>query len=134
MERMEAPDIDYGQSTRRLFILTIALGVLGSLVALGIWGAPAGVGFTIGSAASLLNLWLWQRITARLSLKGERPSRFVGALFAGRLLALFALGYVILETLNVEPLAAILGLLTSALAVVAEIAIELALGARRRSG
>lgn len=131
---MEAQDIDYGRSTRRLFILTFGLGMAGSVVALLIWGPPAGEGFAIGSAASLLNLWLWHTITGRLSLKNERPSRFVGALFAGRLLALFALGYVILETLKVEPLAAILGLLTSALAVMAEILIELALSARRRSG
>jgi hypothetical protein len=134
MPQMQAQDIDYRQSTRRLFILTAALGGTGSLLALAFWGRPAGGGFAIGSAASLLNLWLWHRITAWLSAKDERRSRFVGALFACRLLALFALGYVILNALNVEPLAAILGLLTSAMAVVAEITIELAFVAWRRSG
>jgi hypothetical protein len=124
-------DIDYAQATRRLFWLTGLVGIVGSLIALVKWGGPSGLGFAIGSAASLLNLWIWYAITLRLSGDTSRRSRAGPIFFAGKLLALFAFGYVILKTLNVEPLAAILGLFSSVLAVLGEIAIELVIGSRQ---
>jgi hypothetical protein len=132
-EALSAPDINYAKSTRRLFVLTASFGVIGSVVASAGWGGSAGGGFALGSLASLLNLWLWHALTMRLSGDQSRRSRFGARLFAARFLALFALGYGILKTLNVEPLAAILGLLTSAMAVLAEIVIELALALGRQS-
>ncbi len=118
-------DIDYGQATRRLFWLTCGIGLTGSLVAWWVGGNPAGGGFLIGSAASLVNLWIWHAIAKGLSGGEEKPSRTMAGLFAGRFLALFALGYVMLRTLNVQPLAMVLGLFVSALAVIAEILLEL---------
>jgi hypothetical protein len=128
---LEKLDIDYAQATRRLFWLTGLVGIVGSLVALVMWGAPSGLGFAIGSAASLTNLWIWYAITLRLTGDPRRQSRAGPIFFAGKLLALFAFGYVILKTLNVEPLAAILGLFSSVLAVIGEIAIELVIGSRQ---
>ncbi|MFZ0593212.1 MAG: ATP synthase subunit I [Bryobacteraceae bacterium] len=118
-------DIDYGQATRRLFWLTCGIGLTGSLVAWWVAGNSAGGGFLIGSAASLANLWIWHAIARHLSSGEEKPSRTMAGLFAGRFLGLFALGYVILKTLNVQPLAMVLGLFVSALAVIAEILFEL---------
>lgn len=129
--RLQKRDIDYAQATRRLFWLTGLVGLLGSLVGLVMGGVPSGLGFAIGSAASLANLWIWYAITLRLSGDNSRPSKAGPIFFAGKLLALFALGYVILKTLNIEPLAAILGLFSSVLAVIGEIAIELVTGNRQ---
>lgn len=132
-EPVEHPDIDYSRSTRRLFVLTVAIGFVGSAIAWVVWGGPGAAGFGIGSAASFLNLWLWHGLTLRLSGEGDRRARFASTFFVGRILVLFAIGYVILRTLNVQPLAAILGLFTSAIAAMAEILIELALMGRRTS-
>lgn len=130
-DRLEKLDIDYAQATHRLFWLTILVGIAGALVALVIRGAPSGLGFAIGSAASLANLWIWHTVTLRLSGENRRPSKAGPLFFAGKLLALFALGYVTLKSLNIEPLAAILGLFSSVLAVIGEIAIELVIGSRQ---
>lgn len=124
-------DIDYAQATRRLFWLTGLVGIVGSLVAFVQWGGPSGLGFAIGSAASLANLWIWYAITLRLTGDTSRRSRTAPIFFAGKILFLFALGYVILRNLNVEPLAAILGLFSSVLAVIGEIVIELVVGSRQ---
>jgi hypothetical protein len=123
-------DIDYMQSTRRLYWLTFVIGVTGTFLTWALWGKSAGTGFALGGTASLANLWMWDAIASGLSGRPSRKSVAAGALFAGRFLALFALGYVIVRALNVQPLAAVAGLLSASLAVVVEILIELAGAAR----
>jgi uncharacterized membrane protein len=118
-------DIDYARATRRLYWLTGAIGLAGTVVSWTIWGKAAGGGFLLGSIASLGNLWIWRAIARGLSHGESRPSKVAPSLFAARFLALFAIGYVMLRTLNVQPLAMILGLLVSAAAVIAEILLEL---------
>jgi hypothetical protein len=125
-------DIDYTQSTRRLYWLTCVIAVTGSFVAWALWGKGAGGGFALGGMASLVNLWIWEAIANGLAGAKSKKSVVAGGLFAGRLLALFAFGYVIVRALNVQPLAAIVGLLSASFAVVAEILLELA-GAGRPS-
>jgi fermentation-respiration switch protein FrsA (DUF1100 family) len=125
-------DIDYTRSTRRLYGFTIVIVLAGSVIAWCAWGTSAGGGFALGGIASLANLWIWAAIASGLSGKPGRKSLVAGTLFAGRLLALFAFGYAIVKTLNVQPLAAIVGLLSASLAVIAEILFEL-VGAARLS-
>jgi hypothetical protein len=120
-------DIDYNRSTRRLFWLALVIGSIGTIAAF-LWrGRPVGLGFAVGSLASLINLWVWHIIAERLG-GGEdtKRSKTAGMMFAGRFLLLFAAGYVIVEYLDVDPLAAITGLFAGSAAVVAEIVIELA--------
>jgi hypothetical protein len=117
-------DIDYGRATRRLFWISCAIALGGTLSSWGMWGKSTGGGFAIGSTASLANLWIWHAIARGLSSEGK-PSKLAPTLFVGRFLALFAIGYVILRTLNVQPLAVVLGLLTTALAAVTEILVQL---------
>jgi hypothetical protein len=119
-------DIDYDRSTRRLYWLTFVIAVSGTAISWALWGTRVGAGFGLGSMGSFVNLWVWHAIADGLGGRQTGRSMAAGALFAGRFLALFALGYVIVRTLNVQPFAAILGLLTSSLAVLAEIIIELA--------
>jgi len=125
-------DIDYILSTRRLYWLTFVIAVTGSFVAWALWGKGAGGGFALGGMASLVNLWMWEAIAKGMTGAKSKKSVVAGGLFAGRLLALFAFGYVIVRALNVQPLAAIVGLLSASFAVVAEILLELA-GAARSS-
>ena len=123
-------DIDYDRSMRRLYWLTFVIAGTGSLVAWALWGKGAGGGFALGSVASLVNLWMWEAIANGLGGGKSKKSAVAGGLFAGRLLALFAFGYVIVRALNVQPLAAIVGLLSASFAVMAEILLELAGAAR----
>jgi hypothetical protein len=123
-------DIDYARSMRRLYWLTFVIAITGSAVAWAVWGKGAGGGFALGSMASLVNLWMWEAIANGLGGGKSKKSAVAGGLFAGRFLALFAFGYVIVRTLNVQPLAAILGLLSASVAVVAEIVLQLSGAAR----
>ena len=123
-------NFDYTRSARRLYWLTFVIVVTGSCVLWAIWGKGAGGGFALGGMASLANLWIWETIANGLSGQPSKKTAVAGVLFAGRLLALFAFGYVIVRALNVQPLAAIAGLLSASLAVIAEILFELAGAAR----
>lgn len=123
-------DIDYTRSTRRLYWLTFVIAVTGSFIAWGFWGTGAGGGFALGGIASLANLWIWETIANGLSGGRSKKTAVAGGLFAGRLLALFAFGYVIVRALNVQALAAIVGLLSASFAVGVEILVELVGSAR----
>jgi hypothetical protein len=76
-------------------------------------------------------LWIWHLVADIVGGKPGRRSKLAGALFAGRFLALLVFGYVIVETLNVQPAAAVFGLLASSAAVIVEILIELVQGPLR---
>lgn len=119
-------DYDYARLTRRLYWLTFVVAVTGSCIAWAVWGRSYGAGFATGAAASIVNLWIWHVIADALAGKQSKRTAVAGSLFAGRLLALFAFGYVIVRALNVQPLAAILGLLSASFAVIVEILVELA--------
>jgi hypothetical protein len=73
-----------------------------------------------------VNLWVWEVVAGSLNEKPGKRSTMAGALFAGRFLALFAFGYVIVSYLDVSPFAALIGLFTGAAAILAEIIFELA--------
>jgi hypothetical protein len=120
------PDIDYGQSTKRLFRWAVCIGCIGFLISFIVWGKRAGFGFGIGATAALANLWIWDAVAQSISGTPGKRSRLAGTLFAARFLALFAFGYVIVSYLDVSPFAAVVGLLTGAAAILAEIVFELA--------
>lgn len=119
-------DIDYSTATKRLFGWTVCIGFVGFFVSLAVWGKRVGFGFGIGALAALANLWLWDAVAAAFGGTPTKRSRTAAILFTGRFLALFALGYVIVNYLHVSPLAALIGLFTGAAAALAEIVFELA--------
>jgi hypothetical protein len=122
-------DIDYERSTRRLFWLTLGIGAAASAAGWVVGGPRIGLGLAVGSLASLGNLWLWHAVTSGVTA-GAKPSKSSAGLFAGRILALFAVGYVMVKYLSIDPRAGIAGLFASSAAVIAEILIELAVGKR----
>lgn len=122
-------DIDYERSTRRLFWLTLGIGIVASAVGWIMGGQRIGLGLAIGSLASLGNLWLWHAVTKGITAQAK-PSKSSTGLFAGRILALFAVGYVMVKYLSIDPRAGIAGLFASSAAVIVEILLELAAGRR----
>lgn len=123
-------DIDYGRATRRLYWLTVAIAFVASLVGFAYWGRPVGLGLALGGVVSLANLWLWDSLGKMLAGKAGKGSSILAILMAGRLLALFAGGYVIVKYLEVDVLAGVAGLLSSALAALIEIVLEIAVPRR----
>ena len=123
-------DIDYGRATRRLYWLTVAIAFVASLVGFAYWGRPVGLGLALGGVVSLANLWLWDSLGKMLAGKTGKGSSILAILMAGRLLALFAGGYVIVKYLEVDVLAGVAGLLSSALAALIEIVLEIAVPRR----
>jgi hypothetical protein len=122
-------DIDYGRSTRRLFWLTAGIGLAASVAGWVMGGSRVGLGLAIGSLASLGNLWLWRAVTKGITAEAK-PSKSSAGLFAVRILALFAVGYVMVKYLSIDPRAGIAGLFASSAAVVVEILLELVAGRR----
>jgi hypothetical protein len=87
---------------------------------------PGAAGWLIGVALSLVNLWLWQRVAARLSSSSEGRKGPGTASLVMRALAIFVGAYVIINALKINGMALVCGLLASAFGVVAEIVFELA--------
>lgn len=123
-------DIDYGRATRRLYWLTVAVAFAASVIGFAVWGRAVGLGLALGGGASLVNLWLWDSLSKTLSGKTGTKRAILAILMAGRLLALFAAGYVIVKYLEVDVLAGVAGLLSSALAALIEIGLEVAVPRR----
>lgn len=123
---MALADIDYARAARRLYYFTLAIGICGLPVASWRLHWPGAAGWLLGVALSLVNLWLWQRVAARLSSDGEQKKGPGTARLAMRALAVLAGAYVIVNTLKVNGMALVCGLLASTLAVIAEIVFELA--------
>ena|ERR1700733_7668526 len=118
-------DIDYARAAKRLYYFTLAIGICGLPVASWLMRWPGAAGWLLGVAISLGNLWLWQRVAAKLSSGSEEKGPGAATL-ALRALAVLAGAYVIVNTLKVNGTALVCGLLASTLGVIAEIVFELA--------
>jgi hypothetical protein len=115
-------------SMRRLYWLTGALGLLGAAWYLWQSDARSALGFTLGGVGSIGNLWLWHWVS-HLIEPGRGPKKsWQAGLFVGRYLILLGGGYGIVKVLGVNPLAVVLGLLTSTAAVLTLLIIEIAQG------
>ena len=119
-------DIDYARAAKRLYYFTLAIGICGLPVASWRMHLSGAAGWLVGVALSLVNLWLWQRVAAKLSGQGGEKKGPGTAALALRALALLAGAYVIVNTLKVNGMALVCGLLCSTLGVIAEIVFELA--------
>ena len=112
---------------RRLYFLTVGIGLLGFVSFFARRGIRPAVAFLLGALASLGNLWLYDWLSRSIApgAKAARKPWQAGA-FIGRYLILFTFGYAIVKALDVNPLAVVLGLLASTGAVLASILFELA--------
>jgi hypothetical protein len=82
----------------------------------------------LGGGGSIGNLWLWDWLSHVIE-PGRGPKKsWQAGLFVGRYLILLGGGYGIVKVLGVNPLAVVLGLLTSTAAVLMLLIIEIAQG------
>jgi hypothetical protein len=114
-------------TTPRLYRLTAIFGLLGALAYLALQGALTALGFLLGAAISLGNLWLFNWLADSIAPRDSPRRPWQTGAFVGRYLILFAGGYVIVKALGVNPLPVVLGLFASTAAVLLSIATELLL-------
>ena len=105
-------------NTRWLYRLTAAFGLIGFVSYVLVSGFRPALGFAVGSLGSFGNLVLFDWLARGIAPGegGRKPWR-AGA-FATRYLLLFTAGYAAVKGLNINPLAVILGLLTSTVAAI----------------
>ena len=117
----------YNRVVRRISRIILALGAMGAIGA-ALWkGLPSGFAFLIGAAVSFASFSSWRYVASILvPVEGPaNPAKRHPGLFVLRLLALFAVAWVIIKFLGLNLAAAAVGLLVSGAAVVLEIVYEL---------
>jgi hypothetical protein len=129
--------MNYGRRTmsvRQLYILTLAVAILGAVAFSIPYGFRSALAFLLGSAVSLFNLWLFSWLARAIEPGAKQQKPWEAGAFVGRYLILFTFGYVIVKSLGVSPLPVVLGLFASTAAVLLASLLELAgsaFGSRR---
>jgi hypothetical protein len=113
---------------RRVYWLAVGFGLIGFVAYFGLQGWRPALGFALGTLGSLGNLWLFEKLTHLIepAAAGETPKKvWPASIFVTRYIVMILLGYAIVNTLDVNALAVILGLLASTAAVIASTIFEL---------
>ena len=118
-------DQDLRASVRRLYWLTASFGIIGFVWCFLIFGSRAAVAFALGAAGSFGNLRLFEWLSRAVAPGGTARKPWHVAAFIGRYLLLFLLAYAIVNSLGVNPLPVLLGLLASTAAVLASSILEI---------
>ncbi|MDX2154222.1 MAG: ATP synthase subunit I [Bryobacteraceae bacterium] len=127
---MDSDAFDYRAPVRRMERMTVALAVVGSLVAALLEGAPGALGFASGGAISYFNFRWLKRAVDSVGSKSPRGGTASAILLGLRYGLLGAAGYVIVNYLEVSRLAFLAGLLTLVAAAIAEACYQLVSYAR----
>jgi biotin transporter BioY len=117
---------DYQLSLRRIYFLTLSLALLGVIGFTAFRGYKAGLAFLCGAAISFLNLWLFDWIAHGIVPDTGEPKTRRAGTFISRYLVLFLFGYATVNTLGLDALAVVSGLLASTAAVLLASVFELA--------
>lgn len=112
-------------SLHRIYWYTGFFALLGFIWYFWAAGFRDAFGFALGALGSLGNFWLYDRITRRLAPGPDRKRPWEAGAFILRYAILLGIGYAIVKSLNVSPLAVVLGLLASTAAVIASLVAEL---------
>ncbi len=116
---------DVNRSLRRLYWLTALFGIAGFVSYFWVLGPRPAFGFLLGAAGSFGNLWLFEWLS-RAMAPGDAPRQpWRAGAFVARYLVMFTIGYVIVKTLGVSPLAVVFGLLASTAAVLLSSIVEI---------
>jgi hypothetical protein len=112
----------YHRVARRIGWMIVTLGAAGAIGA-ALWrGLAGGAAFLIGAAISYASFRAWRHVVEALGPEPKRPNP---ALFVLRVVGVLGLAWVIIKFLGLNAVAAGLGLLVSAAAVILEIIYEL---------
>jgi len=112
----------YERATRRISLLTIGLGLSGSIAAVSLHGFWSGLAFLIGAAVSYFSFFGWRRLVGALGPGGQ--TRFAW-LFVVRNFILLAAAWVIIKFLGPNAVAGATGLFVATAAIILEIIYEL---------
>jgi hypothetical protein len=112
-------------TVRLLYGLTLVLSAIGFVSYLVLQGIGPALGFALGAAGSLGNLWLFDWLTRSLAPGEAQRKPWKPTLFVLRYFVLLASGYAIVNLLGVNALTVIWGLLTSTAAVLLALIAEL---------
>jgi len=120
---------------RRIYWLALGFGALGFVAYFALQGWRPASAFFLGALGSIGNLWIFDKLAhsiqpapaAEPPAEGPDPPKkpWQAGIFVTRYILLLAVGYAIVKTLGVNPLAVILGLLSSTAAVLTSTVIEL---------
>ena len=108
-----------------MYWLMGSFAILGFIWYLGHQGAKPGLAFLLGVLGSFGNLWLFNWITGAIAPGHAARKPWRAGAFVLRYLILFAVGYVIVEALDVSPLPVVFGLFASTAAVMASATIDI---------
>lgn len=109
----------------QLYRLTVLFGLVGTVAYLIVSGFRPALAFALGSAISVLNLWLFNRLSGNIQPGEGSKKPWQAGTFAGRYIIFFAAGYVIVRALDVSPLPVVFGLFASTAAVLLSSVLEL---------
>lgn len=118
-------DFSYDQALRRITYLTLALGAMGTVVALFARGPRVSGGFLLGSLISYASLWSWKSLAGGLARSGTVPRRGSAVFLAARYLIAGTIIYAIVKVSGITLGAVFVGLLVSLAAAFLEILYEL---------
>ena len=121
-------DLEANLIVRRIYWLALGFGALGFVAYFAVQGWRPGAAFGLGALGSIGNLWIFDKLAHSIepAPAGQPPKKtWQAGIFVTRYILLLAVGYAIVKTLGVNPLAVILGLLSSTAAVIASTVIEL---------
>jgi hypothetical protein len=117
--------MDFGElALRRIRILTIAVGLAGTLAVLVWQGIRPALGFLLGATLSMANLEGLSQLVYAIG-GSRRPGTVAAMLIALRYLLIGLALYVIVKILGFAPAVVLAGLLTAFGAVVLEVLYEL---------
>jgi len=111
--------------------LTTLFGLVGFVLYFCLEGPRSAFGFLLGALGSFGNFLLFEWLSRAIA-PGDAPRQpWKSGAFVARYLVLFAIGYVIVKALGVNPLAVVLGLLASTAAVLFSSTVEIIQGFSR---
>jgi hypothetical protein len=112
-------------SIKTVYKLTALFGLLGFVSYFWVEGVRSAAAFALGAASSFGNLWLFDWLSGTIAPGTTSRKPWQAGAYFFRYLLLLGIGYAIVKTLNVSPVAVLLGLLASAAAVLASLILEL---------
>ena len=112
-------------SIRRIYILTGVFGVAGFAAWWPMQGFRPALAYLLGALVALGNLYLFGYLSRAISPNPGESKPWEARAFISRYLLLFAGGYAIVKVLGVNPLAVVVGMLSSTAAAITSIVIEL---------
>ena len=118
-------DEDAVLSIKRLYRLTGVLGLVGFVWYFAAAGVGSAVAFLLGVLCSFGNLWLFDHLSRSIAPGADVRKPWQAGAYVVRYVILLGIGYAIVKSLDVSPLAVILGLFASAAAVLASLITEL---------